>query len=87
MLCWYRRLLQLRKEIPAITEGRILCQEAQDDTGLIRITRTLSSQEVILLFCSKDTVVELPELAGKMDLLTNQVFDGHMNGITAVVLR
>lgn len=87
MLRWYRRLLQLRKEIPAITEGRILCQEAYDDAGLIRITRSLDGQEVTLLFCSKDTAAELPELAGKTDLLSGNVFDGHLKGIAALVLQ
>jgi len=87
MLRWYRRLLQLRKEIPAITEGRILCQEAYDDAGLIRITRSLDGQEVTLLFCSKDTAAELPELAGKTDLLSGNVFDGHLKGIAALMLQ
>ena len=87
MLCLYRKLLQLRKQIPAITEGRILSQETQDDAGFIRITRCLNSQEVTLLFCSKDVTVELPELAGKTDLLRGEVFDGHLTGIKAMVLQ
>ena len=35
MLSWYRRLLRLRKEAPAITQGLILSQEAGDGSGLI----------------------------------------------------
>ena len=87
MLCWYRRLLKLRKEIPAITEGHILSQEAEDKSGFIRITRHLNGQTVTLLFCSKEAQVELPELAGKHDLLSGSTFDGHLRGITAMVLR
>ena len=87
MLCWYQKLLQLRREIPAITEGNILCQEACDDTGLIRLTRSLNGQEVTLLFCAKDTAIEQPELSGKRDLLSGQIFGGHLQGITAMVLQ
>ena len=86
-LSWYRRLLQLRKEMPVITQGRILSQSADDASGLIRITRHLDGQEITLVFCSKEGSVSLPELAGKTNLLTGQVFDGHLCDITALVLQ
>ena len=87
MLSWYRRLLKLRKELPVITQGRITAQEACDEKGLIRITRALDGAEVTLLLCAKEAVVQLPELAGKTDLLTNTRFDGTVRGITAMVLQ
>ena len=87
MLSWYRRLLKLRKELPVITQGRITAQEACDEEGLIRITRALDGAEVTLLLCAKEAVVQLPELAGKTDLLTNTRFDGTVRGITAMVLQ
>lgn len=86
MLLWYRRLLQIRREYPVITEGCTLLQEAIDGAGLIRITKRLDNQEVTLLFCAKDTSVDLPELAGKTDLLTGKAFDGKMSGICTMVL-
>jgi glycosidase len=87
MLSWYRRLLQLRKSIPALTQGHILSQQADDAAGLIRITRKLGDQEITLVFCAKDTAAELPDLAGRTDLLTEATFDGHIQGITALVLQ
>ncbi len=87
MLSWYRRLLQLRKAIPAITEGTTLHQEARDEDGLIRITKALDGREVTLLFCSKEGSVSLPDLAGKTDLLTGAPFTGTLTGITAMVLQ
>ena len=87
MLHWYRRLIQLRKEIPAITEGKIRSQKARDAEGLICITRVLNGQEVTVLFSSRDTAVDLPELAGKTDLLSGSVFSGHLECITAMVLQ
>ena len=87
MLAWYRNLLHLRKIVPAITEGKVISEETRDDIGMIRITKKLGSQEVTLLFCSKEASAELPELAGKTDLLTGKRFSGRMKGITAMVLQ
>ena len=87
MLRWYRRLLQLRRELPVITGGEILSQQAQDEDGLIFITRKLDGLEVTLLFHAKDGSVSVPSLAGKTDLLTGTVFDGTVTGITAMVLQ
>lgn len=86
MLHWYRRLLQIRREYPVITKGGTLLQEAIDGAGFIRITKRLDNQEVTLLFCAKDTSVDLPELVGKTDLLTGKDFDGKMSGICTMVL-
>jgi glycosidase len=87
MLSWYRRLLQLRKSIPALTQGHILSQQADDAAGLLRITREYGGHTLTLVFCSKDAPVHLPDLAGKTDLLTETTFDGHLHGITALVLQ
>jgi glycosidase len=87
MLAWYRCLLQLRKSLPVLTQGSILSQLADDDAGLIRITRALDGQKITLVFCTKEAPIHLPDLAGKIDLLTGNLFDGHIRGITALVLQ
>ena len=87
MLLWYKRLLRLRREIPAITQGEILREEARDEEGLIRVTRTLGGEDVTLLFHNQEGTVSLPDLAGKTDAITGQVFPGTIEGITAMVLR
>ena len=86
MLCWYRRLLQLRREQPAILRGEILSEEARDEDGLILITRRLDGQEITLLLHAGEGRVQLPELTGKRELLSGSSFDGTVNGITAMVL-
>lgn len=86
MLRWYRRLLTLRREQPAITRGEVVREEAWDAEGLIRITRRLGEQEVTLLFHGKEGTLHLPELAGKQNALTGAPFDGTLAGITAAVL-
>lgn len=86
-LALYRRLLQLRRDFPALTRGPILSQYADDPAGLIRITRRLENQQITLVFCAKECTVHLPDLAGRTDLLTGSVFDGHLPGPAALVLQ
>ena len=87
MLRWYKRLLQLRREIPALTQGETLREEARDAEGLIRITRTLAGQEITLVFHNQEGAVSLPDLAGKTDAITGEAFSGTLEGITALALR
>ena len=86
MLCWYRRLLKLRKELPAILSAETVSEEADDENGLIRITRRLDNQDITILFHAKEGDVQIPELAGKQDILNQRVFEGTVQGMTAMVL-
>ena len=81
----YRKLLHLRRTLPALTEGRLVRQDAWDEAGLVRITRELHGSQVTVVFHAKEGTVRLPELAGKTDLLTGQPFDGTLNGYRAMV--
>ena len=86
MLCWYRRLLKLRKELPGILHGETVAEEVNDAEGLIRITRSLNDQDITILFHAKEGDVCLPELAGKQDILNLRVVEGTVQGMTAMVL-
>ena len=83
----YRALLRLRRECPAITEGRLIGEDAWDDLALIRITREKDGQRVTVIFHAADGPVQLPELAGTTDLLTGTVFDGTLTGFRALVMK
>ena len=87
MLQWYRRLLQLRRNTPAIIQGKTVFEQARDEEGLVIITKALEGQKVTLVFRGKEGETHLPELAGKTDLITGKTFDGNITGITAMVLR
>ena len=84
---WYRSLLRVRREIPALTEGAILRQDAWDELSLIRITRELEGKRVTVLFHASQGTIHLPELAGRTDLLSEAVFDGTLTGFTAMVFE
>ncbi len=86
MLCWYRRLLKLRRELPGILNGQVISEEVRDEEGLIYVHRRMNGQNITLLFHAEETSVHISELAGKRDLLSENVFDGTVNGITAMVL-
>ena len=87
MLRWYRRLLQLRREVPAILRSTESWEQVRDEDGLICIRRQLEDRAVTLVFHAREGAVRIPELAGKKDLLSDTVFDGTVRGITALVLE
>ena len=87
MLAWYRRLLQLRKDVPAITKGETVSERAINESGVITMTKRLSGEEITLLFCNKDSELHLPEYSGKTDLITGTIFDGNLRKIGAIVLK
>ena len=86
MLRWYRRLLQLRREMPQLLWEKCATEEARDEEGLILRKFRIDGRDVTLLFHAKEGSVCIPELAGKLDLLENRVFDGTLSGIAALVL-
>jgi hypothetical protein len=61
--------------------------ESRDDDGLIIITRQLESRKVTLVFHRGTGAAVIPELSGKTDLLTGQLFRGTVEGYTALALR
>lgn len=85
MLDWYRRLLRLRKEHPAITLGKTIREEADDETGRVLITRVWNGEQITILFQNKDVSASLPEFAGQTDLITGQRFPGTVDGISIFV--
>ena len=83
----YQQLLRIRMEYPAITEGKLVRQDAWDELSLIRITRELDGQKITVLFHAAEGSVHLPELAGQTDLLTGTVFGGTLTGFRALVVK
>ena len=81
----YRKLLHLRRTIPALTEGRLIRQDAWDDQALVRITRQKDGCQATVIFHAAEGAVSLPELAGQRDLLTGRIFDGTVEGFSALV--
>jgi glycosidase len=86
MYAWYRRLIQLRKTHPCLTEGEILSCEADDERGVLALTMGLGEERLTLLFHCKKGSEELPEYAGRYDLLRGKKFNRKLAPWTAAVL-
>lgn len=81
MLTYYRRLIQIRKETPRLTEGDPDAQLSDDEKGLVIIHRG----DLVLLFHGRDGEISV-DLTGT-NLITNMPFDGKLGAYQAVVLR
>lgn len=86
MLAWYKRLIRLRRQEPALTEGAVVRQYAEDGAGLLVMTRQLEERRVTLAVHAKEGTAFLPELRGKTDLISGQEFSGTLGDYEAAVL-
>lgn len=89
---WYRKLIQIRKDYPVLTEGKTVDVYADDARGIFAITRELDGQEIILLAHAKAGEVLILEkemqqkLADKINLLDNFAFSGKLSAFELAVL-
>ena len=81
MLAYYRRLIQLRKDYPCLTDGDALSQSADDEKCLVSMDRG----ELTLLFHGGEGEIDV-NLTGT-DLLTDLPFDGKLASYQAVLLK
>ena len=88
----YRKLIQIRKQYPILTEGRIKDVFCDDLQGIFAITRELDGQELVLLAHAKDGEVSVLEQSplsnfiGMENLLTDTTFSGKLCAFALEVL-
>ena len=85
-LDWYRRLTALRRSLPCLTEGDVLDFRADDGRGFAALTRRLGRQEAAVLLHCKGGETQIPEYAGRQNLLTGRPFSGALGPWEAAVL-
>ena len=83
---YYQTLIHIRHQYPALTEGTLTEQSADDERGLITIKRQQGRQRLRLLFHVKAGTLILPELAGRKNLVDNRDFSGILGDFEAAVL-
>lgn len=89
---WYRKLIQIRKDYPVLTEGRTVDVYTDDARGVFAITRELDGQEIILLAHAKAGEVSFLEkemqqkLADKINLINDLDFSGKLSAFELAVL-
>lgn len=85
ILDYYKTLIRIRHEYPVLTEGKIVEQYTEDDTGVIYTKRRLSGQYIIVVFHVQKGTVELLELAGRKNLVNDREFSGSLGDYETVV--
>ena len=92
---WYRKLIRLRKTHPALTEGKEVARWCDDEKGILVWTRELEGEKTTVFVHAKDGETELSEalldtigtsLAGKINVLTGNVFDGSLGAYEVAVV-
>lgn len=83
---WYRNLICIRKEVIRTTQDGRITVEADDEKGLIIITKELEKDQVIICFHGKDGEAELPAYSGVRNRLTEELFTGIIGPYETVVL-
>ena len=91
VLSYYKKLLALRKSEPCIVEGVQKIVRTDDEHGLVIEERMLKEnnkavRKVVLIYHNENKAMELPEYAGKFNLLKETVFDGKVGAYETVVL-
>ncbi len=84
---WYCKLIKARKAYPALTDGKLICCETDDEQGIIKMTRKFGDMTVTVIFHGKEACVNMDEYKGYTDVITGQVFDGVMKGYTALLFE
>ncbi len=83
---WYRTLIRVRKQHECITEGEVIYDGTDDTRNIIIQTKKYKKDKATLIFHNTSEKVELPEMAGKVNILSNEIFDGIVKGFEALVL-
>lgn len=86
LFTYYQTLIQIRRQYPALTEGKLIETHTDDEAGLICMERQLGSQRLTILFHTREGSLALPELHGRENLVTGAPFSGCLGGYEAVVL-
>ncbi len=82
---WYRRLIQVRKEHPALTAGQLVSLQAEDEKGLLTIVRADGNEKTTVICNCGTQEVDLTEYAGLTELIQKKKFEGRLGAMEAAV--
>lgn len=89
---WYRKLIQIRKRYPVLTEGRTKDVFCDDEKGIFVITKEKDGQEMILVAHAKEGLVCISEektlhpLNNMHNLITEDIFSGKLSDFELAIL-
>ena len=86
MFEWYKQLLQVRKKYKCIVEGELIEAITRDEEETIVLIRKNSEETMALIFNCSSSEKRFNEYEGKYNLLGEELFDGKVEGLDAVVI-
>lgn len=84
---WYKSLIKIRKECPAIISGEITKYVTDNEKGLVLYECQDDSEQYAVIFQGKNCITELPEYKGKLEMIRNCQFDGVLSGYNSAVIK
>lgn len=89
---WYKKLIQIRKEYPALTEGKTVEIFADDTYSIFAITKELDRKQITLLVngsaneVSEKEIGNLKKYIMQKNIVTNDNFSGKLSAFELAVL-
>lgn len=89
---WYKKLIQIRKEYPALTEGKTVDMFADDAHSIFAITKELDRKQITLLVngsaneVSEKEIGNLKKYIMQKNIVTNDNFSGKLSAFELAVL-
>lgn len=89
---WYKKLIQIRKEYPALTEGKTVDMFADDAHSIFAITKELDRKQITLLVNASANEVSEKEIGNlkkyimQKNIVTNDNFSGKLSAFELAVL-
>ena len=86
MYNWYKKLMQVRKTHACIVEGEMIETIANDDEDTIVMIRKNGEETIAMIFNCSSSAKKFNEYTQKYNLLTENTFDGNVEGFDAAVI-
>lgn len=83
---WYKRLIQVRKSHACIVEGELDGSVTEDEEGTIVLIRKNGEETIAMIFNCSSSAKKFNEYTEKYNLLTENTFDGNVEGFDAAVI-
>ena len=83
---WYKRLIQVRKSHACIVEGELAASVTEDEEGTIVLIRKNGEETIAMIFNCSSSAKKFNEYTQKYNLLTENTFDGNVEGFDAAVI-
>ena len=83
---WYKRLIQVRKSHACIVEGELDGIVTEDEEGTVVLIRKNGEETIAMIFNCSSSAKKFNEYTQKYNLLTENTFDGKVDGFDAAVI-